>query len=677
MAQNIITQIIIEALYKDKASGPARETEKKLQAIFKNIGTLLGISFGVYGIKQLINYTKRLINFEVETARLTGQTDNLRQSFLNLTKAQNLNAELMLSKMQKASHNTILSTELMNQANNALLLGLPITEEEMGLLTEAGYKLGKAMGVDAAKGLESLTVGIGRQSRLWLDNLGIVIDAEAGNKKYAESLGKTVGQLTEAERKTAFYNSAIEQIRVKLNQLGPIQENQVDILDRAAVEAKEASIAYGKFMAPAISQVASLLALGAKNVKEFFLQLTESDIETTIRQLKELGVSAESIMRLERIKLSLELREINKELDKSKFQYKDIESANRGIEYLEKRINANIQERADLEQRRFEVEEAYQKIKDTGTLNENNQARHNFNLFIDRMRIRFAENEKQRNSLLQEQNLIAQNITLLNKQTKTEQDINFINDQLNKGKTDTVTITNEQIKTEDKILERLKSQKYTIDDIIDSYEKYMKSVHPILREWKELATIEKPKTDYDFFSEPQIAQLVAVSNLFETFSSNISQAVIYSQKLGPAMVASLKAIAAQLAAKILLYGLAALFTGGTSATAGLLTGGKATSFLGYLFGGAFAEGGNPPTGKPYLVGEHGPELRIDRTPGTIIPNNIFNFKDTSTAEIKALRGEVRDLTRTIQLLKFSVQIGDKEIYASNERVAASRRRIGL
>jgi len=670
MAQNIITQIIIEALYKDKASGPARETEKKLTAAFSNIQKYLGVAFGAYSLKQLADYA-------LQSAKLAGENDNLRQSFLNLTKAQNLNAELMLSKMQEASHNTILSTELMNQANNALLLGLPITEDEMGLLTEAGYKLGKAMGVDAAKGLESLTVGIGRQSRLWLDNLGIVIDAEAGNKKYADSLGKTVGQLTEAERKTAFYNSAIEQIRVKLNQLGTVQENQIDVLARTKVEAKEASIAFGKFMAPAISQVASLLAMGAKNVKEFFLQLTESDIETTIRQLKELGASAESIMRLERIKLSGELREVNKELNKSKFQYKDIESANRGIEDLEKRINANIQERANLEQRRFEVEEAYQKVKETGTLGEINQARHNFNLFIDRMRIRFAENEEQRNSLLQEQNLIAQNITLLNKQTKTEQDINFINDQLNKGKTDTVAITKEQAKVEGEVLERLKSQRYTIDDIIVLYEKALKAAYPWLREWKELTTIEVPKTEFDFFSDPQIAQLVAVLNLFETFSSNLSQAVIYGQKLGPAVVASLKAIAAQLAAKIILYGLASLFTEGTSATAGLLTGGKATSFLGYLFGGAFAEGGNPPTGKPYLVGEHGPELRIDRTPGTIIPNNIFNFKDTSTAEIKALRGEVRDLTRTIQLLKFSVQIGDKEIYASNERVAASRRRTGL
>lgn len=36
--------------------------------------------------------------------------------------------------------------------------------------------------------------------------------------------------------------------------------------------------------------------------------------------------------------------------------------------------------------------------------------------------------------------------------------------------------------------------------------------------------------------------------------------------------------------------------------------------------GAFAEGGSPDIGKPYLVGENGPEWRVDRRPSTILPN---------------------------------------------------------
>lgn len=41
---------------------------------------------------------------------------------------------------------------------------------------------------------------------------------------------------------------------------------------------------------------------------------------------------------------------------------------------------------------------------------------------------------------------------------------------------------------------------------------------------------------------------------------------------------------------------------------------------GFLAGQGFASGGRPPAGRPYWVGEKGPELRIDDRPGTIIPN---------------------------------------------------------
>lgn len=41
---------------------------------------------------------------------------------------------------------------------------------------------------------------------------------------------------------------------------------------------------------------------------------------------------------------------------------------------------------------------------------------------------------------------------------------------------------------------------------------------------------------------------------------------------------------------------------------------------GTLFGGFFAEGGNPPVNRPSIVGENGPELFVPKQAGTIIPN---------------------------------------------------------
>lgn len=54
--------------------------------------------------------------------------------------------------------------------------------------------------------------------------------------------------------------------------------------------------------------------------------------------------------------------------------------------------------------------------------------------------------------------------------------------------------------------------------------------------------------------------------------------------------------------------------------------GSGGSFLGSIFG--FANGGNPPVGKPSIVGEKGPELFVPRTAGTIVPNNQLGMGGT-------------------------------------------------
>ncbi len=42
-----------------------------------------------------------------------------------------------------------------------------------------------------------------------------------------------------------------------------------------------------------------------------------------------------------------------------------------------------------------------------------------------------------------------------------------------------------------------------------------------------------------------------------------------------------------------------------------------------LFGGFFAGGGNPPVGRPSIVGENGPEVFVPRSAGTIVPNHAL------------------------------------------------------
>lgn len=62
-----------------------------------------------------------------------------------------------------------------------------------------------------------------------------------------------------------------------------------------------------------------------------------------------------------------------------------------------------------------------------------------------------------------------------------------------------------------------------------------------------------------------------------------------------------------------------LFGGGEGAASGGI--GDFFSSIGSFFGGFFAEGGDPPVGKPIVVGERGPELLKLKHPGSIVPAN--------------------------------------------------------
>jgi phage-related protein len=89
-------------------------------------------------------------------------------------------------------------------------------------------KLGSAMGISTKEAVESLTLGIGRQSKLILDNLGITFQASDAYAWYAEKIGKSVSELTESEKKLAWQQYAIKRVTEEARKLGDnISQTQI------------------------------------------------------------------------------------------------------------------------------------------------------------------------------------------------------------------------------------------------------------------------------------------------------------------------------------------------------------------------------------------------------------------------------------------------------------------
>ena len=138
-------------------------------------------------------------------------------------------SEGSLKKLQDATDGTVSKLELMTKANNAMALGIVESDDQMAEMFDTAQKLGKALGQDTVSALDSLVTGMGRQSKLMLDNLGIMVNTEKAYDDYAASIGKSTSELTDNEKKIAFNNAAMAEATRIANSMG---EEQITTADK-------------------------------------------------------------------------------------------------------------------------------------------------------------------------------------------------------------------------------------------------------------------------------------------------------------------------------------------------------------------------------------------------------------------------------------------------------------
>ncbi len=143
----------------------------------------------------------------------------MREGFVALAGGVDKAGERMES-MRAGTRGLVSDLDIMQASNKATLLGLGLNADQMGELAKTAQVLGRAMGLDATSSLNDLITALGRSSPLILDNLGLTVKVGDANEKYAEQLGKTVDALTEAEKKQAFMNAAMQAADERVKDLG-------------------------------------------------------------------------------------------------------------------------------------------------------------------------------------------------------------------------------------------------------------------------------------------------------------------------------------------------------------------------------------------------------------------------------------------------------------------------
>ncbi len=167
----------------------------------------------------------------------TKEYANLQDAMRVFRRYAGENADEILREMEKAAAGTISYADMVLNANRAMVMG--IDPEYLPEMMRIARAAARAMGTDVSYMFESIAVGTARQSKLILDNLGIIINAEEAYEKYAKQLGKTANQLTEAEKRQAFLNAVMESGRKLADQVDMSQESLNEELARAKVAWEE------------------------------------------------------------------------------------------------------------------------------------------------------------------------------------------------------------------------------------------------------------------------------------------------------------------------------------------------------------------------------------------------------------------------------------------------------
>ncbi|KKL73494.1 hypothetical protein LCGC14_2074340 [marine sediment metagenome] len=178
---------------------------KKVQQVSGNIqglGQSLALGFTV----PLVASAAVLSQFDRSAAKLQAG-----EAFVRTAAQFNQSSDEIVEAMEKASGGTISNLDMMQSASRSMILGVAEDSEEFTRLMEIARDRARVFGLSTTQAFNDLTLGIGRQSRLILDNLGIIVRIEDANKNYAKELGKTVKELTDVEKRQGFLNTVLEQ----------------------------------------------------------------------------------------------------------------------------------------------------------------------------------------------------------------------------------------------------------------------------------------------------------------------------------------------------------------------------------------------------------------------------------------------------------------------------------
>jgi phage-related minor tail protein len=252
----------------DQVDSSTKTWKDKFQSAAEGIRAagvaMLGVGGSITGVMAL-------------SVKAATELESVKKSFDNLAAANNQSSQSILDSLQKASAGTVSEYDLILSANRAMTLGVATNTDQFTALMEIARDRARVMGLTTTQAFDNIVTGIGRGSPLILDNLGLIINQTEVNEKYAQSLGKTASELTEAEKQQALLNAVLEQGNATIDENAKSNLTTSESMQALKVSISDTSAAIGSVLLPVIKSILEAVKPVIDSVKTW----TEQNPELT------------------------------------------------------------------------------------------------------------------------------------------------------------------------------------------------------------------------------------------------------------------------------------------------------------------------------------------------------------------------------------------------------------
>lgn len=267
-----------------------QESISNLVDTFKSIAPLLGVvATAAYTVKSALDLT-----LEAESIR------KVSSQFEILAKNAGISSTELKDGLEKVSDGLVDTDDLLKSANKAIVT-LGSSASKLPEIFEQAKNITKVFGGDLITNFETINQAVATGQTRMLRQVGLIVDADEANRKYANSLGITVNALSDNERKQALLNAVLEKSKETYSGIKTDNESASISVQKLSTSIKELKdtviLALDKVIGPTIrSTLVDLNALAkafARNLQATFgegIEQTDaqiSKVEGKIRVLKE------------------------------------------------------------------------------------------------------------------------------------------------------------------------------------------------------------------------------------------------------------------------------------------------------------------------------------------------------------------------------------------------------